>query len=102
MSLLDSAPSSGSPRAPGPVPSGPWLTPSEAAAYLRVALGTLRNWTSLRYVPHAKKGRVVRYHRGQLDRWLAGGARRGRMTLANQRPDVQAPGSGAAPDGETP
>lgn len=61
----------------------PWLPPAVAAAYLGVALGTLRNWTSMRYVPHAKRGRVVRYHRDELDRWLAAGARRGRSTRAN-------------------
>jgi excisionase family DNA binding protein len=62
---------------------GPWLTATEAAEYLRVAEGTLRNWTSMKYVPHVKRGRLVRYHRDELDRWMAGGARRGRKTLAN-------------------
>jgi excisionase family DNA binding protein len=56
-----------------PLPS-PWLTPKLAAIYLGIALGTLRNWTSTRFVPHAKRGRVVRYHRDQLDRWLESGA----------------------------
>jgi excisionase family DNA binding protein len=64
-------------------PAGPWLTAAEAAEYLRVAEGTLRNWTSMKYVPHVKRGRLVRYHRDELDRWMAGGARRGRKTLAN-------------------
>jgi excisionase family DNA binding protein len=56
----------------------------EAATYLSIALGTLRNWTSMRYVPHVKRGRVVRYHRDHLDRWLARGACPGRTT----RPDI--------------
>jgi excisionase family DNA binding protein len=63
----------------------PWLTPADAAAYLGVALGTLRNWTSARYVPYAKRGRVVRYHRDALDRWLARGGCPGRKTLADTR-----------------
>lgn len=61
----------------------PWLTPEEAAAYLGVALGTLRNWTSARYVPYARRGRTVRYHRDRLDAWLAAGACPGRTTLPN-------------------
>lgn len=70
------------PPAPAAPPS-PWLTPEAAAAYLGIALGTLRNWTSARFVPHAKRGGVVRYHRDELDRWLAKGGRPGRTRLAN-------------------
>lgn len=61
----------------------PWLTPEQAAAYLQVAVGTLRNWTSARYIPYCKRGRVVRYHREQIDRWLSRGACLGRATLAD-------------------
>lgn len=60
-----------------------WLTPIEAALYLRVAIGTLRNWTSARYVPFTKRGRIVRYDRRALDRWLSRGACAGRSTLAD-------------------
>ena len=59
----------------------PWMTPIETALYLGIALGTLRNWTSARYIPHAKRGRTVRYHRDKLDAWLASGACPGRSTL---------------------
>ena len=61
--------------------TSPWLRPLEAALYLGVALGTLRNWTSAHYVPHSKRGRVVRYHRDALDKWLGKGACAGRTTL---------------------
>ena len=64
-------------------PSSPWMTPEETAGYLGIALGTLRNWTSARFIPHAKKGRVVRYHRDLLDKWLSKGACPGRATLAD-------------------
>jgi excisionase family DNA binding protein len=63
----------------------PWMRPEEAAGYLGIALGTLRNWTSARYVPFARRGRVVRYHRDVLDRWLARGSCPGRMTIADDR-----------------
>jgi excisionase family DNA binding protein len=62
----------------------PWLTPVEAATYLSVALGTLRNWTSARYVPFVRRGRVVRYHREALDRWLQQGGCSGRATIADR------------------
>ena len=57
----------------------PWFTPREAAFYLGIALGTLRNWTSQRSIPFVKRGRFVRYHRDELDQWLANS---GRNTLA--------------------
>ena len=65
------------------VPETPWMTPEQAAEYLGIAVGTLRNWTSARYIPFARRGRVVRYHREQLDLWLSKGACQGRSTFAN-------------------
>lgn len=62
----------------------PWLTPAQAAEYLGIALGTLRNWTSARYVPFVRRGRVVRYHREKLDSWLSRGACAGRATIADE------------------
>jgi excisionase family DNA binding protein len=59
------------------------MTPEEAAEYLGIALGTLRNWTSAHFVPFAKRGRVVRYHRDAIDKWLQRGGRPGRSTLAD-------------------
>ncbi len=67
-------------------PVSPWMTPEEAARYLGIALGTLRNWTSSHFIPFSKKGRVVRYHRDTIDRWLARGGCAGRATLADVRP----------------
>jgi excisionase family DNA binding protein len=64
-------------------PSSPWMTPEETAGYLGIALGTLRNWTSAHFVPFAKKGRIVRYHRETIDKWLAKGACPGRAKMAD-------------------
>jgi excisionase family DNA binding protein len=63
--------------------TSPWMTPEEAAAYLGIALGTLRNWTSARFIPFSKRGRVVRYHRDAIDRWLGKGGCPGRTTIAD-------------------
>ena len=38
-----------------------WLTTEEAAAYLRISVGTLRNMTSNGQVPYSKLGRRNRY-----------------------------------------
>jgi len=67
-----------------PRATSPWLKPEDAAAYLGVALGTLRNWTSAKFVPHSKRGGIVRYHRDQLDKWLAAKSCKGRTTFANR------------------
>ena len=67
----------------GPINISPWMKADQAAAYLDVSVGTLRNWTSARYVPFCRRGRVVRYHRDALDRWLSKGSCPGRSTIAN-------------------
>jgi excisionase family DNA binding protein len=61
----------------------PWLTAAQAAAYLQVALGTVRNWTSALFIPHVKRGGLVRYHREDLDRWLRQRQCRGRAGFAD-------------------
>ncbi len=61
----------------------PWLTAEQAASYLGVSVGTVRNWTSARYVPFSRRGRVVRYHRDALDRWLSKGNCPGRTSIAD-------------------
>lgn len=51
--------------------SSPWLTPADAAAYLSVSTGTLANWRSAGNGPRYKAvGRLVRYHRDDLDAFL--------------------------------
>lgn len=75
-------PAGGTPESVAPVDS-PWLTPVQAAAYLSIALGTLRNWTCAKFVPFARQGRCVRYHRDELDRWLRRGDCPGRDTFAS-------------------
>jgi excisionase family DNA binding protein len=60
------------------------MTPQETAVYLKIALGTLRNWTSARFIPFVKRGRIVRYHRDHVDQWLAKGGCHGRSTLPDE------------------
>ncbi len=56
----------------------PWMTVQELARYLSVSAGTVRNWVSRRHIPFARRGRVVRFHREQVDHWLRSGAHAGR------------------------
>ncbi len=60
----------------------PWLTIGEVATYLSVSVGTIRNWVSQRYIPFARRGRVVRFHRDKIDRWLEVGGCKGRLTVS--------------------
>jgi excisionase family DNA binding protein len=64
-------------------PDTPWMSAVECAGYLGVAVGTVRNWTSARFIPFSKRGGLVRYHRDRIDQWLARGACPGRATLAD-------------------
>ena len=57
----------------------PWMTVEEVAAYLTVSPGTVRNWVSQEYIPFARRGRVVRFHRNRIDEWLSRGSCKGRI-----------------------
>lgn len=55
--------------------ASPWLTTDQAAAYLSVSAGTLRNWRTQGQGPRCHTvGRIVRYHRDQLDAYMQAGA----------------------------
>jgi len=59
-----------------PIADGsPWLTTKQAATYLSVSGGTLRNWRSMGSGPRYRLiGRLVRYHRSDLDDFMLEGA----------------------------
>lgn len=42
----------------------------EAAAYLHINAGTLRQLVRADEIPHAKAGNKVLYHRDALDKWM--------------------------------
>lgn len=51
------------------------LSYAEAAAYLRINEGTLRNWIPQQKVPYHKVGRRVIFFQEELEQWiLAGGS----------------------------
>lgn len=52
----------------------PWMTTEEAADYLRISPGTVRNKVSAGEIPCHRRGRIVRFRRSELDEWLSGGA----------------------------
>ena len=61
----------------------PWMSVAEAAKYLGIEAGTLRNWISQKYVPFVRRGRVVRLNQHDLDKWLRHRACPGRRTRAS-------------------
>lgn len=49
---------------------GEYLDAHEAAALLRVSVGTVRRWAQRRQIPHLKLGRrLVRFDRAKLEAW---------------------------------
>ena len=48
---------------------GNWDT-ADAARYLNCSEGTLRQWVSKRRIPFVRVGRLVRFRREDLDRWM--------------------------------
>ena len=80
----------------------PWMTIRQLAGYLSVSVGTVRNWVSRRYVPFARRGRVVRFNRQQIDQWLGVRACPGRLRpAAGVRSSSRMPASaslGGTPD----
>ena len=58
------------------------MTVEELAVYPLVGSGTVRNWVSQKYIPHAKKGRIVRFHRQAIEAWSAVNSCPGKSTIA--------------------
>ena len=51
--------------------TGPLLSVADAAAYLGISQGTLRNWLSMRRIDYVKVGRLTKLSRDALDRYIA-------------------------------
>lgn len=60
--------------ASGMTPIPQYLNPKQAAAYLNISRRTLESWRLKGGGPvyHRLTARAVRYHRDELDGWLAG------------------------------
>ena len=53
----------------------PWMTTEVAAKYISVSPGTMHNWRSKGTGPSCRTvGRIVRYHRHDLDAFMMSGA----------------------------
>lgn len=48
----------------------PWLTPTEAAHYLKVSTETLRRWANQGRITRYGSHKGARYHRDDLDKQL--------------------------------
>ena len=56
---------------PSPPDTSPWLSADQVAAYLSISLRSVREWTRRGQMPcHYLPGRLVRYHRDEVDTWL--------------------------------
>jgi excisionase family DNA binding protein len=58
---------------PDLVPTSPWLSAAEAAAYLRCPVSRIRKLTMTRELPCCRDGRRTLYHRDELDKFVRSG-----------------------------
>ena len=58
-------------RQPEPSDRSHLLSVEEAADYLGISTGTMRNWFSLRRIEYVKVGRLTRVRQTALDRYIA-------------------------------
>lgn len=47
-----------------------WMNLSEVALYLKCKERHIRDLVYRREIPHSKVGRLLRFHRREVDRWL--------------------------------
>jgi excisionase family DNA binding protein len=58
-----------------------YFTPSGLAEYLGVQLSTIYNWTHIKYIPHVKIGKLLRFRKDSIDEWLQRQERKGRSRI---------------------
>jgi excisionase family DNA binding protein len=46
------------------------MNSEEAAAFLGISINTLYEWIAQRKIPHIKVGRLLKFKRGDLEKWL--------------------------------
>ena len=46
------------------------MTAGEVAAYLRCSISTVRRFVRRGEIPHYRLGTLVRFRKGEIDRWL--------------------------------
>src|SRR5216117_2615190 len=61
----------------GPIIEPRWLDVDTAAQYLCMSRHALYHRISRRQIPFVKRGRIIRFDRFALDRWMAKGVRNG-------------------------
>jgi excisionase family DNA binding protein len=47
-----------------------WLSVEEIAAHLGVQRDTVYKWVRLKGMPHHKVGRLVKFQKAEIDRWV--------------------------------
>src|SRR3954453_5338208 len=62
---------------PGPMIEPRWLDVDTAAQYLCMSRHALYHRISRRQIPFVRRGRIIRFDRQALDRWMSKGVRNG-------------------------
>ncbi len=58
------------------------LTPEQISDLLGVKLSTIYQWTHIKYIPHVKLGRFVRFKEQEIIQWLDSKSSNGRVKRA--------------------
>lgn len=54
-----------------------WMNLDEIAAYLRTTVRHIRGLVYKREIPHSKLGKLLRFHRETVDKWMLSNAQEG-------------------------
>jgi excisionase family DNA binding protein len=60
-----------------------YLSVQELSSYLNVKVKTIYSWISLKEIPHLKLGRLVRFDKEEIDRWIK--QKKVDIDIANQK-----------------
>ena len=66
-------------RGPAAPPPGRFLTVAECARHIGRSAKAVYHLVDAGQIPHMRQGRVIRFDRDKLDRWMEKHSRRGRM-----------------------
>jgi excisionase family DNA binding protein len=53
-----------------------WLLVDDICTYLRVSRDTVYKWVQFDFIPYHKVGKLLRFHKDEIDRWILSGEAR--------------------------
>ena len=47
-----------------------WLLVEDVCKYLNVSRDTVYKWVQFKFIPHYKVGKLLRFHKDEIDQWI--------------------------------